>query len=95
MSCGKPHEVDCDKVLGELFSYLDSEATELDGQTIREHLEECAPCMSKHDLEAAVQAVVRRSCVCEPAPESLRLRIRAQITQITVTQISEFRAVEG
>lgn len=86
MSCGNHHDVDCGKVLGELFSYLDSEATELDGETIRQHLEECAPCMTQHDMEAALKALVRRSCPCEPAPETLRVRIRTSITEVRIIE---------
>ncbi len=87
MSCGKPHEVDCQAVLEELFVYLDREKTNLDPQKIREHLEECAPCLSQHDLDAALKALVRRSCSCESAPETLRVRIVSQITQVTIRDV--------
>lgn len=73
--CGSPDDVDCEAVLAQLFSYLDSEETILDPDVIRQHLADCAPCMSNHDREAALKALVRRSCACEPAPETLRVRI--------------------
>ena len=83
MSCGNPHDEDCREVLAEVYSYLDREVTSMDVERIRHHLAECSPCLQQYDLEEALKALVRRSCT-EPAPDTLRVRIMTQITQIRV-----------
>ncbi len=55
MSCGKPHDVPCTEVLARVYSYLDGEI-EVNGYSqIREHLEECGPCLREYGLEEAVK----------------------------------------
>lgn len=84
MSCGKHHDVDCREVLDQVFAYLDAEPTLLDIEKIRQHLDECAPCLREYDLENALKTLVRRSCACEHAPDGLRLRIMTRITQVRI-----------
>jgi mycothiol system anti-sigma-R factor len=83
MSCGKPHATDCREVLDKLYEYLDSEVTADDVHKIREHLDECAPCLREHDLEQVLKTLVRRSCQ-DRAPDGLRVKIMARITQVRV-----------
>jgi mycothiol system anti-sigma-R factor len=101
MSCGEPHETDCDEVLTQVFEYLDGELTDGDVAKIQQHLDECSPCLREHDLDLALKALVRRSCA-ERAPEELRARIMTQITQITrggqvtqTTQTTQVRISRG
>ena len=47
MSCGNPHATDCSKVLDQMFEYLDGELGEPDLHLVQEHLDECAPCMTR------------------------------------------------
>ncbi len=82
MSCGNPHEVDCSEVLGKVYEYLDGELGEADVVKIRQHLDECGPCLSQYQLDVALKALLRRSCVCEHAPEELRRRIMVRITEV-------------
>jgi len=84
VSCGNPHETDCREVLDRAFEYLDGEMGQIDVARIREHLEECAPCLSEYDLDVILKALLRRSCGCESAPETLRTRIMVHITQVRV-----------
>lgn len=83
MSCGRHHEVDCRDVLDRMYEYLDDELTPHDLGKIRQHLDECAPCLQKFDLEDALKTLVRRSCQ-DHAPASLRTRIMVRITQLRV-----------
>jgi mycothiol system anti-sigma-R factor len=83
VSCGRPHEIDCRDVLDRMYEYLDAELTPRDLGKIREHLDECGPCLQKFDLEDAFKALIRRSCQ-DHAPASLRTRIMMRITQIRV-----------
>ena len=82
MSCGKPHETDCSEVLDRVYEYLDGELADLDCAKIRQHLEECGPCLAEYHLDEVLKAVIRRSCTCEPAPAQLRARILTRITQV-------------
>jgi mycothiol system anti-sigma-R factor len=83
VSCGRPHATDCREVLEQVYSYLDGELTGEDVARIREHLEECSPCLAEYDLDVALKALVRRSC-CERAPEELRARILVRLTEVRV-----------
>ena len=87
MSCGKPHDQDCSEVLQRMFFFIDNEMADADHAEIQRHLEECAPCLQKYDLERTVKALVARSCP-EHAPESLRDRVLMSIRHVQV-QITE------
>ena len=84
MSCGNPHETDCSEVLDRVYEYLDNELEELDCAKIRQHLDECGPCLKQYDLDLALKALIRRSCACEPAPEELRTKILTRITTVRI-----------
>jgi mycothiol system anti-sigma-R factor len=84
VSCGKPHETDCSEVLDRVFEYLDNELDTLDCAKIKQHLEECGPCLREYELDQALKALIRRSCACEPAPQDLRARIITRITQVRI-----------
>ncbi|KQX69728.1 mycothiol system anti-sigma-R factor [Angustibacter sp. Root456] len=84
MSCGNPHETDCTEVLDRVYEYLDNELEELDCAKIRQHLDECGPCLKQYDLDLALKALIRRSCACEPAPQELRTKILTRITMVRI-----------
>jgi anti-sigma factor (TIGR02949 family) len=81
VSCGDHHDTDCREVLDRVYEYLDSEITPDDLLKIRQHLDECGPCLAEYDIEDHLRALVRRSCA-EAAPQHLRVRILSQITMI-------------
>jgi mycothiol system anti-sigma-R factor len=84
MSCGRPHETDCREVLDRVYEFLDGEMSDLDAARIKQHLEECGPCLSEHDLDRMLKALLRRSCTCEQAPEELRARILVRISEVRI-----------
>jgi mycothiol system anti-sigma-R factor len=84
VSCGNHHDTDCSEVLDRVYEYLDGEMGELDCAKIRQHLEECGPCLAEYHLDEVLKAVIRRSCACEPAPEQLCARILTRLTQVRV-----------
>ena len=67
MSCGNPHETPCTEVLDRVYGYLDGELGDLDCAKIRQHLDECGPCLREYGLEEAVKRVLR---------EKILIRIR-------------------
>jgi len=84
MSCGTAHETDCSEVLEKVYLYLDGEAEETDCTKIRQHLDECGPCLRQYGLEDAVKALVKRSCGCEDVPVDLRARVLVRLQQVRV-----------
>ena len=75
-------ESECEHALVHLDEYLDSEMTAEDEQRMRAHLAHCSPCLAELSAEEIVKKLVRRSCA-EQAPDTLRVRIRTQLTVMT------------
>ena len=90
MSCGSESGMgeaagtDCSEVLHRVYEYLDGEMGPEDTSHIRQHLEECGPCLREYDLDQMLKALVRRSCTGEAAPSELRMQILARITTVTI-----------
>jgi mycothiol system anti-sigma-R factor len=93
MSCGQPHDKDCAEVLENLFLFLDREMGDASYAEIKHHLDECAPCLAKYNLEQVVKSLVARSCK-EPAPPSLRERVLLEIHSVHV-EITDPRTDPG
>ena len=77
----------CADFLDRIVYLLDNE---LDAGEIREvkmHLDECAPCLERYDVQRTIKTIVARSC-SESAPDDLRQRVIVQLRQIQV-QITE------
>jgi mycothiol system anti-sigma-R factor len=79
-----PGGIDCEHVLQDLFLYLDDETDPLLKNRMREHLDDCAPCLRRLGLEQEVKSLVARCCGAETAPTELRDRIRIRITEVSV-----------
>jgi mycothiol system anti-sigma-R factor len=93
MSCGSPHEVDCSEVIERVYLYLDGEIDDEARSMVREHLDECAPCLRKFGLEQDVKALVARCCGGDVAPEGLRERLVVRLQQVRVELTTiEYRA---
>jgi mycothiol system anti-sigma-R factor len=91
MSCGNPHETPCSEVLAKVYTYLDGELDQSGCFDIKQHLDECGPCLREYDLEEAVKKLVHKSCGCDPVPADLRDKVLGRIQQV----ISEGDRTEG
>jgi mycothiol system anti-sigma-R factor len=80
VSCGDPHEKDCREVIAEVYFYLDLEASDERRDLIRDHLDECSPCLREYGIEQEVKALVARCCGQETAPQELKMRLRAKLS---------------
>ena len=69
---------DCDDSLHELYTYLDGELTDERRQKIKEHLDECPPCLDRFDFEDELRHVIAKKCV-DKVPESLMDRIASAL----------------
>ena len=93
MSCGKPHETPCSEVLADLYTYLDGEIDEHTSGDIRQHLDECGPCLREYGLEEAVKRLVHKSCAHDEVPGDLRVKVLTRIQEVRATiEITELRS---
>ncbi len=79
MSCGGPHATPCSEVLAKVYTYIDGELEEANCEEIREHLDECGPCLEEYGLEEAVKKLVAKHCGHDAVPEDLRSKVLSQI----------------
>jgi mycothiol system anti-sigma-R factor len=69
-------------VLDRVYGYLDGELDDLDCAKIRQHLDECGPCLREYGLDKAVKQLVQKHCGCDLAPAELRARILVRIREV-------------
>ena len=84
MSCGRPHATACGEVLRRVYEYLDGEMAPGDLAPIRQHLDECTPCLREYGLEESIKSLVRRSCASEPVPQDLRERVLLRVREVSL-----------
>jgi mycothiol system anti-sigma-R factor len=73
----------CRETLQQAFLYIDNEVlTEDARQEIKEHLEECAPCLERYGLEREVTYLIHRLRDQSHCPDKLRARITSLIEEI-------------
>lgn len=84
MSCGNPHGKPCSEVLEEVYLYLDGELDDHECAHIREHLDECGPCLREFGVEQEVKALLARSCRCESAPQELKERLLVKLQSVLI-----------
>ena len=82
MSCGRPHKVPCSEVLDRIYAYLDGELDDSDCAKVREHLDECGPCLREYGLEGAVKRLVAKHCGCDQVPADLRAKVLVRIQEV-------------
>jgi mycothiol system anti-sigma-R factor len=93
MSCGGPHETDCREVLEEVYLYLDGEMDASRRTLVRQHLDECSPCLRQFGVEHEVKMLVARRCGGDRAPDSVRIAVLEKLRTIQVQwETSEFQA---
>lgn len=79
-----PHAEDdaCAAAVERLWSYVDHELDPTEADELREHLEECSPCLEEYGIDVVLKTVVRRGCQ-ESAPETLRVRIHQTLLHVS------------
>jgi mycothiol system anti-sigma-R factor len=95
MSCGKPHETPCSEVLDRVYSYLDGELGPSGKAQIRQHLDECGPCLREYGLEEAVKRLVHKSCGHDEVPGDLRIKVLTRIQEVRATIEIEIAELPG
>jgi len=86
VSCGDPHETPCQDVLAEVWLFLDQECDQSRRELLRQHLDECNPCLAVYGIEEKLKELLARKCGGEQAPNALRARLRDQIRSAVLEQ---------
>jgi mycothiol system anti-sigma-R factor len=80
-------------VLERVYSYLDGELDPPGCAKIRQHLDECGPCLREYGLEEVVKHLVHKYCGYDAVPQELRAKVMARIQQVRVElEVTEARA---
>ena len=74
---------ECADFLERIVYLIDNELDDADCAEVRVHLDACAPCLEKYDLQRTVKTIVARSC-SEAAPRELRDRVLLRIREVQV-----------
>jgi mycothiol system anti-sigma-R factor len=72
---GSEEHADCEGTIERLYHYLDGELTDERRAEIKQHLDECGPCLDAYDFEAELRRVIAQRCR-DRVPEQLVLRVR-------------------
>jgi len=80
----EPSETDCREALDRVYIYLDGEIEDLDKTRIRQHLDDCAPCLRQYGIEQEVKILVARCCGSETASSELRARVLTRIAEVRI-----------
>jgi len=77
---------ECAEVLAEVWTLLDGECSPEAQAKLKQHLEDCPPCFQFYGLEERMKLLVSTKCRGERAPQSLRERLRVEISRTTIIQ---------
>ncbi len=95
-----PEHPECAAVIAEVWTLLDGECTAETRDKLRQHLEDCPTCLRHYGVEERVKTLIARKCGGDKAPDSLRERLRLEISRTTIIRRGEglldgFRAGVG
>ncbi|WP_283613993.1 mycothiol system anti-sigma-R factor [Mycolicibacterium poriferae] len=79
-----PEHPECAAVIAEVWTLLDGECTVETRDRLRHHLEECPTCLRYYGIEERVKKLIAIKCSGERAPDSLRERLRLEISRTTI-----------
>ena len=77
-------QLDCSAVIADVWLMLDNECDERTRARLKQHMEDCGSCFEAYGIEAKVKSLLARKCGGEHAPDSLRQRLRIQLSQTTI-----------
>jgi mycothiol system anti-sigma-R factor len=85
-SAEPPVKAECAEVLAEVWSLLDGECDAETKSKLQQHLDDCPPCFQFYGLEERMKLLISTKCQGERAPESLRARLRLEISRTTIIE---------
>jgi mycothiol system anti-sigma-R factor len=79
-----PDHPECASVIAVVWTLLDGECTIETRDKLRHHLEECPTCLQHYGVEERVKRLIATKCSGDRAPDSLRARLRVEISRTTI-----------
>jgi mycothiol system anti-sigma-R factor len=79
-----PGHPECATVIAEVWMFLDGECTADTREKLCHHFDECPACQRYLGVERRIKALIAAKCTGEKAPESLRRRLRIEISRTTI-----------
>ena len=73
----------CADFLDRIVYLLDNELDAAEVSIVKIHLDECAPCFERYDVQRTIKMIVARAGT-EAAPDALREKVRVRLQQISV-----------
>ncbi|BAX91409.1 mycothiol system anti-sigma-R factor [Mycobacterium shigaense] len=80
----QPTKAECAELMAEVWTLLDGECTPETRQKLKQHLDECPPCLRLFGIEEQFKALIATKCSGDKAPEGLRERLRLEIRRTTI-----------
>ena len=77
--------MNCQDALDLLYDIIDREASEIDAQRVKEHLENCRDCFEVYRLEQSVQDLINervQNSVDSPRVDDLKAKIMTRLDEI-------------
>ena len=77
-------KAECAELIAEVWTLLDGECTPETRKKLKQHLDECPPCLRLFGIEEQFKALIATKCSGDKAPEGLRERLRLEIRRTTI-----------
>jgi mycothiol system anti-sigma-R factor len=68
-------KADCSSVLSEVWAFLDNECDQKQREIVRQHLDECSPCVEKYGIEEHLKVLLARKCGGDHASAEFKQRV--------------------
>jgi len=76
-----PREITCREAVAALYEFLDGELGPVSHEEVKAHFDVCQRCYPHLRLEEAFRAALQRACAGAAAPETLRDRLKAMLSE--------------
>lgn len=67
---------ECQETIARLYTFLDGELTQDRKEKIRQHLDECSPCLEAYEFEAELRSMIASKSK-DKCPDHLRAKVAA------------------
>jgi len=71
----------CSEVIAEVWAFLDNECDQRQRDILRQHLDECSPCLEQYGIEEHLKVLLARKCGGDHASAEFKDRLRACIKE--------------
>ncbi len=77
--------VDCVSAIDQLYEYLDGQCQQTDREVIKEHLDDCSPCLKAFEFHQELHDLVKNHCKSE-LPDGLRDKVLGALKDLEFEQ---------